>query len=160
MGYIPTSLGFCFGTVLMRSAVEEVYYNSLLKSLTKNHFYLVSIGDNIEEEKFWIKGRELFTLYTNIQGFQILTNSMLEEELLDRVKEEDMETIKRFFDSGRPLNKEYPFYQVKTIPTLFHSLDDCINALKPLNKEITIYSIQTKNKPYYLEEIRHYSPKN
>lgn len=167
MSYIPSSvnlpLGFCFGTVLMRSALKEVYYNSISYSVSKNHFYLVSVGNQIDEEMFWIKGRELFTLYTNTQGFQVLRNSSLEEDIESKISEDDYSTWCRFSDSHiyRDLTKDYPFSVVRTLPNLYSSLDSCISTLKSLWKEITVYSIQTKNKPYYLEEIRHYvNPSN
>ncbi len=167
MSYIPNRagfhLGFCFGTILMRSATEDVYYNSISYSVSKNHFYLVSIGDQIEEEKFWIKGRELFTLYTNTQGFQVLSNSQLEKDMEDKLSEEDYSNFHHIFGYGsnygnhfRDITKGYPFSQVKILPKLYPLLDDCINTIKSFGKEITVYSIQTKSKPYYLEEIKHY----
>ena len=150
------NLGFCFGTVLMRGVVGDVYFTSLFPQLSKSHFYMVSVGNEEDEENFWIKGRELLTLYTIPQGFRVLSNSSLEMELADKISAEDYSNFQNLFRSQRDLRKDYPFLQVRKLPSFYPSLDECIKALKFLGKEITIYSIQTKTKPYYLEEIRHF----
>ena len=155
------SLGYCFGTILMRSSKEDVYYTSIDKELKKTRFYLVSLGDEEEEEPFWITGREIITLYATPMGFSIIQGSQLEKDIMSKISDSDYSTFHHVFGDGARYGGDHyrdlssnPIY--RNPKDHFVSLDDVVNTIKPLGKNITVYFIQTKTIPYYLEEVIHY----
>lgn len=160
LGFGP---GFCFGTILMRSSHEGFYYNSIKEILKKRRFYLVTVGDEEDEETFFIKGRELFTLYFVPQGYQILRGSDLERVIQEQMDEDDSSNFHQVFGCSnfysthfRDLTIGVPYRYINEIPNTFTSLQECVESIKPLGKEIRIYCLHTSNKPYSLEEIIHY----
>ena len=155
------SLGYCFGTILMRSSFEDRYYDSIEKSIKKQRLFLVSVGENEEEEEFWIRGRELFTVYATPKGFSVLQDSPLEKELEDKLSDEDFSDYHHIFGSGSHYGGDHytdflPHQKYRNLRTQFTSLQDIITSIKSLEDSITIYAIHTKSRPYYLEEIEHY----
>jgi hypothetical protein len=156
-------IGFCFGTILMRSSQEGFYYKSINDILKKKRFYLVTVGDEEEEEPFFICGRELFTLYTVPQGFQVLNGSGLEQMIQEQMSEEDLASFHQLFGCSnfysnhyRDLTTGVPYRYLNEIPRVYSSLQSCLDSIKPLGKEIRIYFINTLVNPYILEEILYY----
>ena len=156
--------GFCFGTILMRSAQEGFYYKSIKDILKKRRFYLVTVGNEEDEETFYIRGRELFTLYAVPQGFQVLNGSSLERMIQEQMSEEDSASFHQVFGCSNFYSSHYrdltigvPYRYIKEIPGVYRSLQLCVDSVKPLGKEIRIYFINTAVNPYRLEEIIYYS---
>ena len=80
----------------------------------------------------------------------------LEKDLTYKMSDSDYSNYSDFLkgDHYRDLS-DNPVY--KNPKDKFCSLNEVIETIKPLGKDVTIYSLQTKTKPYYLEEVLHYN---
>ena len=159
-------VGFVFGTFLMRASNDKVYFKSISNTLSKSRLFILSIGDEEDEESFWIKGRELATLYADQKGFRVLTESPLGNLISNVIREEDAEILVKTYHSDNfrdvgnisfnhpTMNKRVFLNTLKE--TVFPTINDLFNYIKPLGKTITLYRMHTSPTPYYLEEIKSY----
>lgn len=161
--YLFYRAGFCFGTILMRSSDEFIYYDSIRDILKKKRFYLVTVGDEEDEETFFLQGRELFTLYAVPQGFQIMEGSNLEKMIEEQMDVEELDIFHQVFgcynfhtNHYRDLTTGVNYRFIGELPNVFSSLQSCLESIKPLGKDIRIYSINTLVRPYSLKEILYY----
>lgn len=158
-------VGLVFGTLLMRANNDKVYPKSISNTLFKNRLYLLSIGDEEDEETFWIKGRELATLYADQKGFRVLADSPLGSLILNVIKEEDAEALNKYSSNPYRNVDDLSFHNpnmsdrlfLNTLKeTVFPTMDALFDFVKPLGKAITMYRIHTSPIPYYLEEVKSY----
>lgn len=156
--------GFVYGTVLMRASTDNFYFKSIQNILAKSRLYLISIGSEEEEEKFWITGREIATFYADSKGFHVLTDSPLGNLLHNTISEVDAEVFIKTYQSNKyrdiedivfhnGVNKRIFLEDLKK--KIFKSVEEIIEYIKPISDKVTLYQIHTKQVPYYLEEINY-----